>query len=41
MQRDIYVYIGIDQLFKLTFPKVNQYIGGKWVIHGTKHHKGY
>ena len=25
--------------FKLVFQKVNQHTGGKWLIHGTKHHK--
>ena len=25
--------------FKLDFQKVDQYIGGKWLIHGTKRHK--
>ena len=25
--------------FKIDFPKVDQHIGGKWLIHGTKHHK--
>ena len=25
--------------FKLDSPKVDQLIGGKWLIHGTKHHK--
>ena len=25
--------------FKLDFQKVNQYIGGKGLIHSTKHHK--
>ena len=25
--------------FKLEFQKVYQHTGGKWVIHGTKHHK--
>ena len=24
---------------KLDFHKVDQYTGGKWLIHGTKHHK--
>ena len=26
--------------FKLDFQKVEQQTGGKWLIHGTKHHKG-
>ena len=25
--------------FKVDFQKVDQYPGGKWLIHGTKHHK--
>ena len=25
--------------FKLDFQKVDQHTGGKWLIHGTKHHK--
>ena len=25
--------------FKLDFQKVDQYIGGKWLIHGIKCHK--
>ena len=25
--------------FKLDFQKVDQYTGGKWLIHGTKRHK--
>ena len=25
--------------FKLDFQKVEQYTGGKWLIHGTKRHK--
>ena len=25
--------------FKLDFQKVDQHIGGKWLIHGTKHRK--
>ena len=25
--------------FKLDFQKVDQHIGGKWLIRGTKHHK--
>ena len=25
--------------FKLDFQKVDQHIGGKWLIHGTKQHK--
>ena len=25
--------------FKLDIQKVDQYTGGKWLIHGTKHHK--
>ena len=25
--------------FKLDFQQVNQYTGGKWLIHGTKHRK--
>ena len=25
--------------FKLDFQKVDPHIGGKWLIHGTKHHK--
>ena len=25
--------------FKLDFQKVGQNTGGKWLIHGTKHHK--
>ena len=25
--------------FKLDFQKVDQYTGGKWLIHRTKHHK--
>ena len=24
---------------KLEFQKVDQYTGGKWLIHGNKHHK--
>ena len=24
---------------KLDFHKVDQYTGGKWLIHGTKHHQ--
>ena len=26
--------------FKLDFQKVDQYTGGKWLIHGTKRRKG-
>ena len=26
-------------LFQLDFPKVDQYSGGKWLIHSTKHCK--
>ena len=26
--------------FKLNFQKVDQQTGGKWLIHGAKHHKG-
>ena len=26
-------------IFKLDFQKVDQHIGGKWLIHGTKCHK--
>ena len=26
--------------FKLDFQKVDQRTGGKWLINGTKHHKG-
>ena len=26
--------------FKLDFKKVDQHTGGKWLIHGTKRHKG-
>ena len=26
--------------FKLDFQKVGQQTGGKWLIHGTKRHKG-
>ena len=25
--------------FKLDFQKMDQHTGGKWLIHGTKHHK--
>ena len=25
--------------FKLDFQKVDQHTGGRWLIHGTKHHK--
>ena len=25
--------------FKLDFQNVDQHTGGKWLIHGTKHHK--
>ena len=25
--------------FKLDFQKVDQHTAGKWLIHGTKHHK--
>ena len=25
--------------FKLNFQKVDKHTGGKWLIHGTKHHK--
>ena len=25
--------------FKVDFQKVDQHTGGKWSIHGTKHHK--
>ena len=25
--------------FKIYFQKVDQHTGGKWLIHGTKHHK--
>ena len=25
--------------FKLNFQNVDQHTGGKWLIHGTKHHK--
>ena len=25
--------------FKLDFQKVDQHTGGKWLIHGSKHHK--
>ena len=25
--------------FKLDFQKMNQHTEGKWLIHGTKHHK--
>ena len=27
--------------FKLDFQKVDQQTGGKWLIHGIKHHKDY
>ena len=26
-------------LFKTNFQKVDQHTGGKWLIHGSKHHK--
>ena len=29
----------IDYHFKLDFQKVDQHTAGKWLIHGTKHHK--
>ena len=25
--------------FKLDYQKLDQHTGGKWLIHGTKHHK--
>ena len=27
-------------IFKLDFPKLDQHVGGKWLIHDTKHPKG-
>ena len=34
-----YVNLQTHYHFKLDFQKVDQHTGGKWLIHGTKHHK--
>ena len=36
-----YVKLTNPLLFQTGFPKLDQPTGGKWLIHGTKHHKDY
>ena len=35
----IYITKKLLLSFKTDFRKVDQHTGGKWLIHGTKHHK--
>ena len=32
-------HLQTDYHFELYSPNVDQHTGGKWLIHGTKHHK--
>ena len=34
-----YIKITNQMLFKTNFQNVDHHIGGKWLTHGTKHHK--
>ena len=40
-QKSVFHYVKLQTYchFKLDFPKMDQYTGGKWLIHGTKRRK--